>query len=228
MKVSIIVPVFNEEKTISELLTQVSAVTLPIKKEIIVIDDGSTDKTSQHLKNAAGITLIKHARNQGKGAALRTGLARASGDLILIQDGDLEYDPRDYPKLLEPLITNRADVVFGSRFLEKKNSFRIHTYLANRFLSLLTRLLTPLPISDMEVGLKAFKKESLKSLDLKENRFGIESEIAIKIAMVPNIRYTEIAISYRGRSRKQGKKIRWHDGVRAIWALGKYRIEQRQ
>lgn len=225
MKLSIIIPVFNEEKTVLELLAKVQSVVLPFEKEIIVIDDGSTDNTSTLLKNMLGIKILIHEENSGKGTAIRTGIQASTGDILLIQDADLEYDPDDYMKIVAPILHNTADVVFGSRFLDKKNrAFFFHTYWANRFLSFLARLLSPLPITDMETCYKAFRTNIIRSIRLTEKRFGIEPEITMKISFVPDLRYAEVPISYSGRSIQQGKKIRWHDGAYAIWCLIKYRF----
>lgn len=224
MKISIIIPVYNEEKTVLRLLERVHSVDLPLEKEILVIDDGSTDATARLLKEAENIRLIMHEKNAGKGAAIRTGIRAATGDIILIQDADLEYDPDDYSRLIAPILSDGSDVVYGSRFLETRNRYRLHTYLANRFLSFLTHLLTPLPVTDMETCYKAFRADIIKSIDLVENRFGIEPEITVKMSLLPGIRYKEVPISYSGRSMKEGKKIRWHDGAFAIWCLFKYRL----
>lgn len=224
MHLSILIPVYNEERTVLALLERVRAVPLPVEREIVVVDDGSSDGTRRLLEAVPDIRFVPHPENRGKGAALRTGIAAATGDLVLIQDADLEYDPDDYRKLLAPLLAGTADVVYGSRFLERKNRYRLHTYLANRFLSSLTSLLTPFPVSDMETCYKAFRADILRSLPLSEDRFGIEPEMTIKMSRLPGIRYTEVPISYSGRSVKEGKKIRWHDGAYAIWCLFKYRF----
>ncbi len=222
MKVSILIPVYNEAATVKRLIDHVQRVDLPIKKEILVINDGSTDGTYDLLKGRTDIKLLQHTKNQGKGAAIRTGLAAATGEIIVIQDADLEYDPSDLPAMIAPLLADTADVVYGSRFLEPRNTYRLHTYLANKLLSWLTRLVTPLPISDMESCYKAFKAPLIKSLQLTEDRFGIEPEITVKMATLSRIRYAEVPISYKGRSLREGKKIRWHDGAYALWYLFRY------
>lgn len=224
MKLSIIIPVFNEEKTVRELLQKVESVALPVEKEIIVIDDGSTDQTSALLKEVRNIKLLTHQKNGGKGMSIRTGIQAATGDIILIQDADLEYNPQDYKKMVAPFLHDTADVVFGSRFMDKQNRYRVHTYLANRFLSLFARLLSPLPITDMETCYKAFRTKIIRSIRLTEDRFGIEPEITMKISSLPRLRFEEVPISYVGRTMEQGKKIRWHDGAYAIWCLIKYRV----
>lgn len=219
MKLSIIIPVFNEELTISQLLQRVRTAPLPLEREIIVVNDGSTDRTAALLSTEQHITLATHTHNQGKGAAIRTGIAQSTGQYILIQDADLEYDPNDYQKIIAPLLQGTADVVYGSRFLEPRNRYRLHTYLANHLLSWLTRLVTHLPVTDMESCYKAFRSETLRALTLTENRFGIEPELTRAIARLPGIRYQEVPISYTGRSKNEGKKIRWTDGVIALWCL---------
>src|SRR3989344_2554544 len=194
MLLSIIIPVYNEARTVRALLEKVRAVPLPLDRELIVIDDYSKDGTREILTNEQGITLLLHEKNRGKGAALQTGIRAARGDIVLIQDADLEYDPNDYEKIIGPLLRGEADVVYGSRFLEARNRYRLHTYLANKFLSLLTRLIVPLPVTDMETCYKAFRTPLIKGLDLTEERFGIEPEMTIKMAFVPGVRYREVPI----------------------------------
>jgi glycosyltransferase involved in cell wall biosynthesis len=166
------------------------------------------------------LILLRHTTNKGKGASLRTGLSCATGDIVVFQDADTEYSPPEISELISPIINNTADVVYGSRFIGKKTEhFFIHTYLANKLLSWLTKIKTGLPITDMETCYKAFRSPLLKNISLTENRFGIEPEITVKIARIKKIRYTEIPISYSGRSIREGKKVRWQDGVRALWCI---------
>lgn len=223
MKVSIIIALYNEEVTTQKVLT--SVLSLPLEKEVIVVNDGSTDATAEKLlpfnKN---ITLITHEKNQGKGAAIKSALQKVTGEIVTIHDGDFEYDPQNIEALIAPIAKNETDIVYGSRFLEKKNNYRIHTYLANKLLTFLTRLFVTIPVTDMETCQKAFRASEIKKLTLLENRFGIEPEITIKLAKIVGIRYLEIPISYQGRSTMQGKKVRWYDGLRAIWCILKYGI----
>ncbi len=226
MKLTIIMPVFNEKQTIKEILRQVRTVDLgEIDKEIVIVDDGSTDGTADILKIEAdsSIKVIVHPNNQGKGAAIRTGLAEAQGDLIVIQDADLEYDPEDYRKLLDPVLKGKAEVVYGSRFTgERRNMFFWH-YVGNRFLSLLTNVLYNTTLSDMETCYKLFTRNSLEGITVKSNRFDFEPEITAKI-LRKGIRIYEVPISYTGREMDEGKKITWKDGIPAVWALLKYRF----
>jgi glycosyltransferase involved in cell wall biosynthesis len=228
-KVSIVIPCFNEVNTIGSILKKVLDVKLPLDKEIIIIDDFSTDGTREYLKSIEGknnlVKIIYHAENRGKGAALRAGFKIASGDIILIQDADLEYDPDDYPKLLQPIIEERADVVYGSRFkgsVPHRVLFFWH-FVGNKMLTFLSNVFTNLNLSDMEVCYKAFRKEILDRLELKENRFGFEPEITAKISKL-NCRIYEVGISYYGRSYEEGKKINWKDGVRAVYVILKYNL----
>lgn len=223
MKVSIIIPIYNEEKTLVDILGHVNSVNIPFEKEILIINDGSTDRSSELLTHISGITVITHSKNLGKGAAIRTGIQKVTGDIVLFQDADKEYDINDYIDILSPFLDNSIDVVYGSRFIgKKKENFFVHTYLANKLLSFLTRLFIKLPVTDMETCYKAFRTPVIKDLILVEDRFGIEPEMTIKMARIPGIRYKEVPISYTGRSIKEGKKIRWYDGVRAIWCIVKY------
>jgi glycosyltransferase involved in cell wall biosynthesis len=223
---SIVIPVFNEKATIERLLDRVRmASTLELKKEIIVVDDCSTDGTREYLKplTGAGLTCLFHERNQGKGAALRTGFARTEGDVVLVQDADLEYDPDEYPKLLRPIVDGRADVVLSSRFLtgdEHRVLYFWHS-VANRGLTLLSNVFTNLNLTDMESGYKVFTRRVLEQLTIEENRFGFEPEIVAKVARL-RCRIYEVGISYSGRTYDEGKKIRWSDGVRALWCIVKY------
>ena len=224
MKISIVIPVYNEEKTVQEMISKVSQI--PFEKEILVIDDGSTDKTPEVLRSLQGnsLILLRHEQNKGKGAALRTGFSKVTGDIILIQDADLEYNPEDYPALLQPILEGKADVVYGSRFLGGPHRvlFFWH-YAGNRFLTLLSNILSNLNLSDMETGYKVFKKEILNQIKLKSNRFGFEPEFTIKIAK-KKMRVYEVPIRYYGRDYSEGKKITWKDGLAAIYALFRFWI----
>lgn len=223
MKVSIVIPTYNEAHTIEAVINAVLNNPLTIEKEVLVIDDGSTDNTSEILKNYTSVTVCHHEHNQGKGAAIKTGVAKASGNIILIQDADTEYSPADHQELLRPLIEGVTDVVYGSRFIGNKHRvFFPHTYLANRVLSFLVRQVVTWPVTDMETCLKAFHKESVDKVSLLERRFGIEPEITIKLSRIQGIRYQEVPISYTGRSIGAGKKIRWYDGIWALWCIIKY------
>ena len=227
-KLSIIIPVYNELKTLNEILDQVRAVELRLEKEIILVDDFSTDGTRDILKQIEDLSdplvrVFYHSVNRGKGAALRTGFQNATGDLTIIQDADLEYDPQDYPKLIQPIIENKADVVYGSRFTDGMQKGLRISYIANRFLTFLSNLLTGLWISDMETCYKVIKTSILKEIHLTSDRFGIEPEITAKIAK-RKCRLVEIPINYRGRPFDEGKKISWRDGVAAIFQIIRFRF----
>lgn len=225
MLVSIIMPVYNEAQYIEEIVNRV--LKTDIEKELIIVDDFSTDGTRDILskyKQQKGIKIIFHEKNKGKGAAIRTGLKEVSGDVVIIQDADLEYDPRDYTKLLEPILEGKADAVFGSRFLGGPHRvlFFWH-YMGNKFLTLLSNILSNLNLTDMETGFKAFRADILKSLTLKSDRFGFEPEVTARLAR-KRYRIYETPISYSGRSYAEGKKITWKDGLAAIFHIVRFNM----
>ncbi|MEX1327837.1 MAG: glycosyltransferase family 2 protein [Desulfobacterales bacterium] len=226
MKISVVIPVYNEIDTIEEILARVDKV--PIKKEIIVIDDLSIDGTRERLKKIVAdkenVKVIYHSRNRGKGAALRTGFESVTGDIVIIQDADLEYDPDEYPNLLEPISDGRADVVYGSRFIGGPHRvlFFWH-YVGNKLLTLISNALTNLNLTDMETCYKVFKSRILKDLNLKSNRFGFEPEFTAKVSKM-RLRIYEVPISYSGRTYSEGKKITWKDGIVALCLIFWYRF----
>jgi glycosyltransferase involved in cell wall biosynthesis len=226
MTLSVVIPVYNEARTIAAVIEQVLQAPVDLAKEIIVVDDASTDGTRQLLENmpTGEIRLVFHDVNRGKGAAIRTGVAHATGDIVLVQDADLEYDPRDYPLLLEPIIEGHADVVFGNRFHGGPHRvLYFWHYAANRGLTLLTNLLTGLNVTDMEVGYKVFRRDVLRRFTLRSDRFGFEPEVTVKIAKL-GCRVYEVPIRYYGRTYQEGKKITWRDGVAALFHLVRYRF----
>ncbi len=225
LKLSIVMPVYNEKQTILEILRRVRAVEMP--KEIIIIDDFSTDGTRELLRTlepAGELKILLHAHNRGKGAALRTGFAAVTGDVVVIQDADLEYDPAEYSTLIQPIMDNRADVVYGSRFLGGPHRVLLFWhYVGNRFLTTFSNMLTDLNLSDMETCYKAFRAEVLQGIRLREDRFGFEPEFTAKIAR-GKWRIYEVPISYSGRDYSEGKKIGWKDGLAAVYFILKYRF----
>ena len=230
MQLSVIIPVFNEVTTVGEVLHRVGTVPLPqaiTATEIIAVNDCSTDGTAECLSRLQPcypqLKVVHHAKNMGKGAALRTGIAAASGDLLLFQDADLEYDPADYAQLLSPLLTGKADVVYGSRFLTTAEHRVLYFWhrVGNAVLTLLCNAVADVNLTDMETGYKAFRREVLQALTLEQNRFGCEPEITIKVAR-NRWRMYEVGISYSGRTYEEGKKVGWRDGVHALWCIVKY------
>jgi glycosyltransferase involved in cell wall biosynthesis len=226
MKLSVIIPVYNEKNTIKEIIHRVLNVEIGLEKEIIVVDDCSRDGTREILEglNQAKIKVYFHSKNQGKGAALQTGFSKAEGDIILIQDADLEYDPREYSILLEPILDGRADAVYGSRFLGGPHRvlFFWH-YIGNRLLTTFSNMLSNLNLTDMETCYKAFKKETLNKITIKSKKFGFEPEITIKLAKL-KCKIYEVPISYSGRDYSEGKKIGWKDGLAAIFHIIRFKF----
>jgi glycosyltransferase involved in cell wall biosynthesis len=225
-KLSVIVPVFDERNTVVEIVRRMRAVDLPVELEIVIVDDGSSDGTRDVLRQLADSTVrvVVHDVNRGKGAAIRSGLAHVTGDLVLIQDADLEYDPEDWPKLLAPILRGKARVVYGSRFTgERRNMLFLH-WVGNRFLSLVTNVLYNTTLSDMETCYKLFDRSLLDGITLRAERFEFEPEVTAKL-LRRGIRIYEVPISYTGREFDEGKKITWRDGFIALWTLVKYRFK---
>jgi glycosyltransferase involved in cell wall biosynthesis len=225
VKLTVIIPVYNEKETLRTIVQRVQAV--PIEKEIILVDDDSKDGTRDILKQmeVEGVKVLYHETNMGKGAALRTGFQHASGDFVIVQDADLEYDPQEYPKLLQPILQGEADVVYGSRFSgQSRNMMSLHRF-GNQFLTFVTNLLYGTSITDMETCYKLFKTPLIKNIKIECNRFNFEPEITAKI-LKRKLKIVEIPISYSGRKSSEGKKITWRDGFAALWALFKYRFTE--
>ena len=231
MKISVVIPCYNEEQTVLQIVKKVQGVLVDNEYEIIIIDDFSTDNTKQVIDsiiaNDNSVKAVCHDKNKGKGAALRSGFNRSSGGVIIIQDADLEYDPNEYIKLLNPIMTGKADVVYGSRFKSGAEARVLYYWhrLGNLFLTWLSNIFTNLNLTDMETCYKVFRKEVLEQIIIEEDRFGFEPEITAKIAKIrPRIRIYEVGISYYGRTYEEGKKITWKDGVAALWFVFRFRF----
>ena len=222
---TVIVPVYNERSTVAEIIRRVRAADVPVVVDVVVVDDGSTDGTDQVLSAIADSTVrvVRHERNAGKGAAVRTGLRQATGDLVIIQDADLEYDPDDWGTLLEPILKGKAQVVYGSRFTGARKNMLVLHWIGNRFLSLVTNVLYATTLSDMETCYKVFDRRVLDGITITSDRFDFEPEITAKV-LRKGYRIYEVPISYAGREPDEGKKITWRDGLTALWALVKFRF----
>lgn len=226
MKLSVVIPCFNEKNTITDVIKAVKA--SPISCEIIIVDDYSTDGTREllqsHVESQVDL-VIYHSRNRGKGAALRSGFAAATGDIVIVQDADLEYDPQEYPAIIEPILRDKADVVYGSRFMGSGPHRVVYFWhmVGNQFLTTLSNMFTNINLTDMETCYKAFRREVIQAIKIEENRFGFEPEVTAKVSKM-GCRIYEVGISYYGRTYQEGKKINWKDGFRAIWCILKYNI----
>jgi len=226
VKLSVVIPVYNEKDTVAELVRRVRAVALPVEKEIVIVDDFSTDGTRDLIRHLEGADtrVLFQPKNMGKGAALQAGFAAATGDIVLVQDADLEYDPAEYPALLAPILDGRADVVYGSRFLGGPHRVLFYWHaVGNRFLTGFSNMVTNLNLTDMETCYKAFRREVLRRIDLKSRRFGFEPEVTIKVARL-GCRIYEVPVSYAGRDYAEGKKIGWKDGLAAFFHIIRFRF----
>ncbi len=224
MLLSVIIPVYNEQDTVQEIMHRVQSE--PTEKEIIIVNDASTDGTAEVLERIrdGNVTVVHHEKNQGKGAAIRTAIQHIQGDVVIIQDADLEYDPSEYKRLLHPILENKADVVFGSRFIgQERRVLMFHHYVANRLLTLISNICTNLNLTDMETCYKAFRSDVIRKVNLRSNRFGFEPEITAKVAKM-HCRVYEVPISYHGRDYGEGKKINWKDGVAAFWWIIRFNL----
>jgi glycosyltransferase involved in cell wall biosynthesis len=229
MQLSVVIPVYNERETIHRIVQAVQAV--PVEKELVIVDDYSTDGTREELariEQAENVRVLLHEINQGKGAALRTGFQAARGEVVIVQDADLEYDPGEHPKVIQPILDGKADVCYGSRY-GFAESHKVHAYWhtqMNKFLTWLSNVFSGLLLSDMETCFKAFRRDVIQAIDIEEDRFGFEPEITAKVAAL-RLRVWEVAISYEGRTFDEGKKIGWRDGVRALWCILKYNTRKK-
>ena len=231
MKLSIVIPVYNEENTVETIVDLVLKAPLSIDKELILVDDCSTDNTRSIIETRLAGKVSKtvfHEKNQGKGAALRSGFAAATGDIVIVQDADLEYDPNEFQRLINPILANKADVVYGSRFASGELHRVLYFWhsIGNKFLTLVSNMFSNLNLTDMETCYKAFRKDVIADIRIEENRFGFEPEITAKIARIKGIRIYETGITYSGRTYEEGKKIGWRDGVAALWCIVKYNLRR--